>query len=247
MGVAPMGTYQAATGTGYGGKVWDTLSGNNGAPGVPLINMDMGAFNALMPQVQANLLGAQFGGADASGINAQLAGLYGSTGQNLNSIAGQFLGVGTGANDPRFAAYEASQRNLLNSQRGNAVGGASAMLGRQGVTGTAALNDLNRINAQYDAQEQALSGGLGMQQMGRQDTALGNAANIYAQGGQLGAGLLGQQFGNTLAASQANNAATQMGLDAQNSALQNTLANPTLQVALQAAQNAGMGQGGGKK
>lgn len=219
-------------------------------------------FQGLSPEQQAAFQQALSGASNQlGGLGGQVGGLRGQVGGQLGGIGNQLLGISQG-NDPRFAAFAEGRRGLLNQQRQGALNVARTQNARTGVKGTAALNDQFRANTAFDFREADLVGEIGLQQLQRQDTARGNAANVFGQragilsglfgqeAGLVGqqAGLAGQQFQGDLAASSANNAALEQNLNASQTGLQNLLAAPTLQTAqLSANKQGGGGGGGGKK
>lgn len=230
-------------------------------------------FQGLSPEQQAAFQQALSGasnqlgglGGQLGGLGGQVGGLRGQVGSQLGGIGNQFLDISQG-NDPRFAAFAEGRRGLLNQQRQGALNVARTQNARTGVKGTAALNDLSRANSAFDFREADLVGEIGLQQLQRQDTARGNAANVFGQragilsglfgqeaglvGQQAGligqqTGLAGQQFQGHLAASGANNAALEQNLNASQTGLQNLLAGPALQTAQLSANKQGGGGGGG--
>lgn len=200
------GSLFGTTGGAFGNQFNNLFGGGGGgAGGFPL---DLEAFRALLAGQNEGILANQGALGD---LNTQLGGI------------GDRFGQISQGNDPRFAEFQAGQFGLLNAQRQTAQRNTGNQLARTGVTGSVALNEQNRVGSQFDLQQRALSGQLGLQQLGRQDTALLNQVGVL--GGQ--AGILNQQnqFGQL--------------------ALQNLLAEPTLNIAQLAAQN--QGQDGGKK
>ena len=174
-------------------------------------------------------------GPDLSGVQKAVSGQQGlidqsildlqGFGGDLGGIAGQF-GAIAGGNDPRFDAFRTAQLGLLESQRSQQTGALQNQFARTGLgDSSAATNQVNALNQQFNLQGQGLSSQIGLQQLGRQDAALGSQA-----------GIIGQQAGLTAGA-----------VDLGQTGVQNTLAIPTLDIASQAAQNAGLGGGGGKK
>lgn len=222
----------------------------------------LGQFQGLNQNLQ-NYAGSVAGaGQNAFGLAGQAQGAAG----NLGNLAGQYQQIAQG-NDPRFAQYQQSQ---LDQSRYNArqnLMQTASFFDEQGLGGTSAsLNAQQKLGQQQGLQEQALTGQLGMQQMQRQDTALGQAGNAYSQ--QVGAlgqagGLYGQganmygqagnlnqaqgqnfsQMGNMLG-QYGNTLGAQAGIlggqnDMYNQYLQNASVGPQLQIGWQAAQNAG--------
>lgn len=177
------------------GNQFNNLFGGGGGGGGGGPPLDLEAFRAL--------------------LGGQNQGILDNQGR-LGGIADRLQGISQG-NDPRFAAFQEGQFGLLNAQRGQALRDQGNTLARTGVTGSVALNEQNKVGGQFDLQKRALSGQLGLQQLGRQDQALLNQVGVLGQQ---------NQFGQL--------------------ALQNLLAEPTLNIAQLAAQNQGQGDGGKK-
>ena len=200
-------------------------------------------------QALAKRVGQQNQGPDLSGIESAVSGQQdlidqsitdlqgfggdlGGLGGQLGGIAGQFGDIAAG-NDPRFGAFRTAQLDLLESQRSQQTGALQNQFARTGLgDSSAATNQVNALNQQFNLQGRGLSSQIGLQQLGRQDQALGAQAGLVGQQ----AGIVGQQAGLTAGA-----------VDLGQTGVQNTLAIPTLGIASQAAQNAGLGGGGGKK
>ena len=209
-GGALFGVPGAVAGNQFGTDIRDLFSGGGGGGGAGGVPLDLEAFRAFLQTQNAGIVANQ--------------GALGDINTRLGGIGDRFGAISQG-DDPRFAAFQQGQFGLLDAQRGAALRNTGNQLVRTGVTGSVALNEQNKVGNQFDLQQRALSGQLGLTQLGRQDRALSSQAGIL--GGQ--AGILGQQnqFGQL--------------------ALQNLLAEPTLNIAQLAAQNQGQGGGGGKK
>ena len=210
-------------------------SGGNGAGGAPpsgtTVDPVTGEPTSAFPGVESAVSGQQDlidqSILDLQGFGGQLGGLGGQ----LGGIAGQFGDIAAG-NDPRFGAFRTAQLDLLESQRSQQTGALQNQFARTGLgDSSAASNQVNALNQQFNLQGRGLSSQIGLQQLGRQDQALGAQAGLVGQQ----AGIVGQQAGLTAGA-----------VDLGQTGVQNTLAIPTLGIAGQAAQNAGLG-GGGKK
>jgi hypothetical protein len=233
-----------------------------------MADTSLDTFLSALDQYNPQLLDAGYSGLDQgtlgttnaynTNIANQLAGLVpgglNQAQQQTANIATALQGIGAGAADPRFEAYRQAQLGLLENQRQAELGRASESLSRRGLGGSAAeLNAGSAINNQYNQQQQSLSGQLGLQSLGRQDTALQNALSAYGQSGQLGiagtqlqSGLLGQQAGlnqqnlaNTLAQIQTANQARSANLEALTSGLTNLTLPYALETARTAAENYG--------
>lgn len=97
-------------------------------------------------------------------------------------VADELRGIASGE-DPRFAAFQEGQFNLMRANEQAQLGQTSAFFGRRGAGGgTAELNALNRTSGQFDLQRQGLAGQLGMTQMARQDQARLQALGARAGG-----------------------------------------------------------------
>lgn len=198
-----------------------------------------------------------------AGISGELAGLgtygMGTAQQQTADIASALQNIGAGAADPRFEAYRQAQLNLLENQRQAELGRSSGMLSRRGLGGSAAeQNAASSIGSRFDQQEQSLSSQLGMQSLGRQDSALLNSLGALGQTANIAqarAGLAGQRaalnqqnLSNTLAQIQAANQARGLNLTAMTTGLQNLTLPYALETARTAANNlAGDDDGDGGK
>ena len=225
----------------------------------PIQKMLLGAnFQGMSPEALAAIRGQLGGiGKNNQALGAQAGTLGQQFGGEFNQVRDAFGNIASN-NDPRFAAYATGQNALLEQQRSRALQSAAQENARQGIGGTAALNDTARINAQYDPAQLNLYGQLGMQQMGRQDTALGNMAAITGQNAQMQGQALGKQgqfnnqnaalaqgqFGNEATSTQMANQAEQQRLDAASVAGQNYAVDPALRIGYTAAQRAGQSDGG---
>jgi hypothetical protein len=128
--------------------------------------------------------------------------------------------VETGGADPAFGRFRQSQMDLINEQRRQQTQQTAEQLARQGVTGSSALNELNRIGRGFDVRESALTEQLGLQQLGRRDQAV----NLLQQFEQLN---------------------RESELEGISTGLQNLLALPQIEIAKIAAQTAASSGGGG--
>ena len=115
-----------------------------------------------------------------------------------------------GGRDTAFQMFQEAQLGQFGRQRQFQTGQLQTQLGRQGIGGSAAINELNRLNLGFEGREASLVGQLGLQQLGRSDQAIGQLQGFRE------AELSGISTG-----------------------LQNLLAIPTLQVAQTAAEAAG--------
>ena len=146
--------------------------------------------------------------------------------EGFGGLIEQFQGIASGEADPRFAAFQEGQFNVLDRNQQGQVGAASELFERRGTGGsTASLNAQNRIRGDFDAQRQALSGQLGLQQLGRQDQFLAGQGDLFA----------------------AQNTATEQQLGAITAGLENLTIEEQLNILGVAASNAGDegGDGGG--
>jgi len=136
---------------------------------------------------------------------------------DFQGIAGTYEGISQGA-DPRFQEFQDAQFALMDSNRRQQLGETGQYFSRRGLGGTSAeLNAMNRLNAGFGMQRQQLGAQLGMQQLGRQDTALGQQA-----------GMLGMA-----------NQARQAEMEAITAGLQNLTIHEQIAIMRLAAQNAG--------
>lgn len=230
--VAPVPSYMPPPGGGFG-----TPRAESGStiPNVPA-GADYGQTRSVLldaiNQYNQRLGGTQFGSLNPAAANAQL----GQIGGQIGGIAGQFAGIGAD-NDPRYAAFQQSQFGLFDQDAERQRSALATELARTGVRGTAATNEMNRVEQGLSARRQDLSAQLGMNQLGRQDSALLSAAGLYGQQ----AGIGQQAFGNLGTAGAFNNAATQMGLEAQTGGLQNIANVLGIDVSREAAMRSGQG------
>ena len=74
--------------------------------------------------------------------------------------------------DPRFEQYRQAQLGLLGNQQQQQVGALQGGLARRGITGSAGLNEVSKLNQGFNLQGQALSGQIGLQGLQRSDQAL---------------------------------------------------------------------------
>src|SRR3990167_5741016 len=113
------------------------------------------------------LLEGAIGGVDLSGFQNKMD----KFNPRFFNVANQLRDISRGE-DPRFAAYQQGQFNVLGANEQSQLGQTSSFFERRGGGGgTAELNALNRTSGGFDLQRQALSGQLGMQQLQRQDPA----------------------------------------------------------------------------
>ena len=137
---------------------------------------------------------------------------------DIRGIANQFRDIGQGAPDPRFQRFQDAQFNIFESGAASQRANAASNLARRGLLGSSTgLNQLGGIDAQLGQRREALGAQLGMQQLGRQDQALQNALGAFGQAAAM----------------------QDLQLNARSAGLENLLAIPSLQVAQQAAINAG--------
>jgi len=236
--------------------------------GASKVNLDLSAFNDLLDITNKNLRGTTFDSfnpaAQQNQLNA-LSGQLGSLSGSLGTELGQFRQIAQGdsfsvdpatgqvtGGDPRFNQAAQAQLNSLAAAQQAQSAQQSNFFARRGLEGSsAALNAQNQLSTQFGNQAQGVIGQLGLQQLGRQDAARAGAAGIIGQQAGLtqAQGALTQaQAGLGFQGATQQNAATQQGLDNQTVALQNLLAEPTIQVAATAAENAGVvPPSGGKK
>ncbi len=85
--------------------------------------------------------------------------------------ADRLLGESQGV-DPRFEQYRQAQLGLLGNQQASQVGALQSGLARRGITGSAGINEINKVNQGFNLQGQALSGQIGLQGLQRSDQAL---------------------------------------------------------------------------
>ena len=102
-----------------------------------------------------------------------LMGKNGRGGQNqfFTGAADRLLGQSQGV-DPLFDQYRQAQLGLLGSQQAQQVGALQGGLSRRGITGSAALNEVNKLNQGFNQQGQVLSSQIGLQGLGRSDQSL---------------------------------------------------------------------------
>ena len=130
--------------------------------------------------------------ASIEGFRGEIDPLRQQTQQGFDALQQQFQGIVAG-NDPRFDAFRQGQFGLLNRQRGQNLEQTRGALARQGIGGSVALNEANRINEGFDTQQRALSGQIGLQQLGRQDQFLTGQQGLLTGNAGIQSGLLGQQ------------------------------------------------------
>lgn len=184
--------------------------------------------------------------------------------QTLGGVQQSYQNIAGGTNDPRFQQFSDAQNAALDRSRMLDTNALQDNLARQGITGTAANNELLKLGQGYDVQSQQLASRLGLQQLGRQDTALGNVAGIAGQRAGIGqnvigqqsgllgqeAGILGQNIGAQAGLFGQEGQLTQDSLNALSAGLTSAGAIPSMNIAATAAQNAGRvpsTSGGGKK
>ena len=139
--------------------------------------------------------------------------------------ARDYFRTSMGADDPRFANYQKAQFGVLGANETANIAQSSDFFARRGAGDTTAnLNATNKIRSGYDRERQALSGSIGLQQMGRQDTAANQVA-----------ALTGQLNQTRLSETGFNNQSLQSELDAKKIGLDNLLAVPGMNAALVAA------------
>lgn len=144
----------AGGGNGYGpggpnGPYTQAPAPTQAPPAPPAVNL--GGFKALLPEVRAQLL----------------------------AQAQQYGDIANGSADPRFQAYQDAQMRQLQMSQNADLASADANLARRGLGGsTVGMNVDNGINANYANQRGTLVGGLGLQQMQRQDAALGQQGSV---------------------------------------------------------------------
>ena len=176
--------------------------GEDGPNLLEMLQELLGPFNEQLDQINPQFLNADF--ADASGT--------------LDPIIADFMKIGQGGADPRFAAFQNSQFNVLRSAAGKRQAMTQEQFGRRGFGGSGAeLGALAAIEKETGMQEQNIASQLGLQQLGRQDNALLTAGNLGLQ------------------RAESVNQAQQSELDARQAGLTNLLANPTLITSLLAA------------
>ena len=113
-------------------------------------------------------------------------------GQDLRGIQNELMRT-SGGNDPRFDARAQSLLKQTESDFQNRSNLLNENMSRTGMTGSSALREQDRLAQSIGQQRADIQSSLGMEQMGRQDTALLNAANVAGQGAGLESGFLGQQ------------------------------------------------------
>ena len=256
MGAAVTGTpgTQAvkALGGGFNDSFGGKFGGGDGAGGGGGSPLDLSSLGLSVDQTNAILrgIGGQFGelGAQSGALGTQFGGQFGNlagqAGTQFGGIASELQGISQG-DDPAFARFREAQLGLLEGQRGRGVSALNTELARTGVRGTAAINERGRFQTGFNEQARAFTSGLGLQQLGRQDQARLNAANVAGQGFGLQSQFLGQGFGAQQAGLQGQGQALSNQAGLESVALQNQFGIPTLQVAQTAANRAG--GGGGKK
>ena len=74
--------------------------------------------------------------------------------------------------DPLFDQYRQQQLGLLGQQQQQQVGALQANLARRGITGSAGINEVNRLNQGFNQQAGAMSSQIGLQGLGRADQSL---------------------------------------------------------------------------
>jgi hypothetical protein len=181
----------------------------------------------------------QYSADQASGYRSNVENLLGIGGQ-VGAIGQQFQDIGMGGADPRFAAFRDAQMAQLGSQEAAAQQRESTFFGRRGLGGSsAALNQAGKTQAGFDQRRTALEAGLGMQQMGRQDQALMQAAGLFGQ--QAGIQSEGTQLGFNIDTGIINaaNQAQLLGLESKAAGIETASLPTQLDIAALAAANAG--------
>lgn len=83
-----------------------------------------------------------------------------------------------GGQDSAFEAFMESVLGQFGRERQFQTGQLSTQLGRRGIGGSAAINELNRLNRGFEDRESTLVGQLGLQQLGRSDQAIGQLQSL---------------------------------------------------------------------
>ncbi len=219
-------------------------------------------FESLTPeQQQATLQQFQELSQGLSGLRGQQAGLVTESqalGGTLADVAAQQRSIGLGETvDPRFQAFRASQMESLAASQQAQQARQSEFFTRRGLgSSAAALNQQNVLAQQFGREEQAITGQLGLQELGAQQQALQTSLGIGTQqagllgqqagfmGQQAGlvgqqAGIAGQEFGVTQAGITSRNLAEQQRLEALAASIETLSLPEQLDIARTAAENAG--------
>ena len=160
------------------------------------VGRDIGS---LTPELQAQLraagvdIGAAAGGSRAAqgGAATGLEALGREVGTQTGGIADTMLGISRGT-DPAFEARRAALMGQIDRDAALGESSANAFLARSGITGTAALNEINNLNRDTSLRRADVTSSLGLEQLGRQDTARQQALNAFLQRGQAVSGITGQ-------------------------------------------------------
>ena len=129
----------------------------------------------------------------------------------LNALRGRYEGI-SNENDPRFNEYKQAQAEELSFQKDQQIRDIKNQFASMGKAGSSQeLNAIQRLNDQFSRQSRQLTSELGMQQLSRQDSALGTMGSLTNQGAALkaqGVGFYNQrdQLNASLLDSQLSNA-----------------------------------------
>jgi hypothetical protein len=123
-------------------------------------------------------------------------------------VGDQFNDIANGT-DPAFEAYRQTQMEQFGADADRTRQANSQYLGRSGVTGSAALNQITGTENELSLANRGLTSELGMTQMQRQFDALSGAQSAYGQAGAQNAGAAGVNQAGT----NQNNAWEQQGVD----------------------------------
>lgn len=181
---------------------YDWMNENMGGFSGDFSDWDSGAFDTAMGSAIGGATYDKYGNPTggtgmygAAGNIGTAAGSIGTAAGNIGGIAGQFEDIAAGT-DPRFADYQNAMMAQFEADAGRQRQSQADYMGRSGVTGSAALNQITGTENELGLQNQQLASELGLQQLSRQDEALATAGGLYGtQAGAYGtqAGAYGTQ------------------------------------------------------
>ncbi len=178
-------------------------------------------------------VGGRLGGISSGlgSINTGLGGISSGVGdvsqrfsQDFGGLQQNLRGVLEGGNDPRFEAFRQAQNEQLLEEQERQQAQTSDFFGRRGIGGSsAALTELQNQGTGFAQQRRQLGAQLGLQQLGRQDTALQQLLGAAGQRAGIESGLLGQQQG--ILGQQQNVFGQQAGIEGQRAGILGQQAN----------------------
>ena len=128
-------------------------------------------------------------------IDTTLADFAALIGDKDSGVAGDFFkeaerlrGIGTGADDPAFAAFKEARFGQLGAEEKSALAGNAEFFGRRGLgSSSAALNQLNKTRGGFSTARQGLTADIGIAAMTRKDQAFKDALAAESAGAETAA------------------------------------------------------------